>query len=62
MGLDECSYARYMGAVNALMESLPPGWQPTARSPIEPDSRAGDPARPSIPSRRPTNTAVEHLV
>ncbi len=54
MGLDESSYERHMGAVKALMESLPAGWRPTARDPIEDDPRPGDVARPSIHSpRRP---------
>lgn len=28
MGLDESSYARQMGAIKALMESLPADWRP----------------------------------
>lgn len=66
MGLDECSYARYgrqMRAIEALMESLPPDWQPTRRSPHQPEPRPGDPTRPSIPSpRRPSHAFIEPLV
>lgn len=31
MGLDESSYARQMGAIRALMKSLPSDWQPDLR-------------------------------
>ena len=64
MGLDECSYARQMGAIKALMESLPPEWRPTARMLNERDSHTGgDTTWPTMPGpRRPVNSAVEPLV
>lgn len=39
MGLDESSYARQMGAIKALMESLPSDWRPDpqARRPLRPE-------------------------
>lgn len=62
MGLDECSYERHMGAIKELMETLPPGWRPTARRPVEGDSHPAAPQRPSIPSPRRPIAVVEPLV
>jgi len=49
MGLDECSYARQMGAIKVLMASLPPGWQSTAPMPIEHDPHREGPGGPAFP-------------
>lgn len=63
MGLDECSYARHMGAIKMLMQSLPPGWRPSVRASNECDARVGDHGRSSLPSpRRPASTAIKPLV
>jgi hypothetical protein len=59
MGLDECSYARQMGAIKTLMASLPPGWQSTAPTPIQHDPHPEDPRRPGVPNpRRHINAPV----
>jgi hypothetical protein len=63
MGLDECSYARHMRGIMALMDSLPPGWEPTSRARDERPSRPREPARPGLPGpRRPTRESVERVV
>lgn len=52
MGLDECSYERQLRAIKALMESLPPNWEPAGRALVVQDVRPNDGSRSARPGVR----------